>query len=291
MSGHGKGQTSRDQSSCLVWERGGSKTCNLILKPQSLRQTGESRSAWPDTACRDSFWEILSVWLWEPGTDQGLTTYLLNRVSLCLSDLVSYSSPLCSFCSRHMASSSSSNKLILKKKGLHVRCNFCSVCSEGLTGLLFLCCQVSAQMSPPWRRSSCLDGLKKPDPSLTKHCCVFFMFALILGISWLTWERSTGLSLLQGELQRTKLFCLPWLYSQHLVWHIVSLHQHGLNEWPANRLPDVSTLFPSANHCEVGSEKCPHINSFHRTLIFFFFFQEGSFQWIRSIYHRVTPCY
>jgi len=116
VSGHGEGQTSRDRSSCLVWERGGSRTCNLILKPQSPRQTGESRAAWPNIACRDSFWEILSVWLWEPGTDQGLRKYLLNRVSLCLSNLVSYSSPLCSFCSRHMVFSSSSNKLILKKR-------------------------------------------------------------------------------------------------------------------------------------------------------------------------------
>lgn len=130
-------------------------------------------------------------------------------------------------------------------------------------------------MLPPWRLSPWLDGLKKPDSSLTKHCCVFFMFALILGISWLTWECSTRLPLLEGELWRTKLFCLPWLHSQHLIWHIVSLHQNGLNEWPPTRLPDVSTLFSSANYCEVGREKCPHINSFHRTLIFFFFFPGG----------------
>lgn len=138
-------------------------------------------------------------------------------------------------------------------------------CLQGLTWQPLVSYEVSAQMPPLWGGSPRLDNW--PLSYKTRLCSL--NACINLG-DFLAQLRMFCLppSAARGTPENKTLLSSMALFPA-LFWHIVSLYQNGLNEWPATCLPDVSTLFSSANHCGVGSEKCPHINSFHGTLIFF----------------------
>lgn len=154
---------------------------------------------------------------------------------------------------------------LFSKRGPRVGCNSCSGRLRGLTWQPLLSRQVSAQMSPPWGGGPRLDNL--PLSYKTRLC---FLHACINLGGFLAHLRTFRLppSAGRGALENNTLLSSMALSPAPRLTRSKSPPKRV--EWMAGNLPSRCFYTISlGKSLRVGSEKCPHVNSFHGTLIFF----------------------